>query len=94
MPFDNGLDTDIVGENGDLGIIYSEDRNSGRLPTYHRMDASIKYIAEFSRTSKMEVTASVTNVYNRENIFYFDRVEYDRVNQLPIVPSLGVIYSF
>jgi hypothetical protein len=94
LPFSNGLDTDIVGENGDLGIIYSEDRNSGRLPTYHRLDASVKYIAEFSRTSKMEITASVTNVYNRENVFYFDRVEYDRVNQLPIVPSVGVIYTF
>jgi hypothetical protein len=94
LPFNNGLDTDIVGENGNLGVIYSNDRNSGRLPYYHRMDASVKYIAEFSRTSKMEITASITNVYNRENIFYFDRVEYERVNQLPIVPSLGVIYTF
>jgi energy-converting hydrogenase Eha subunit E len=94
LPFENGIDTDIVSENPDLGVIYSVDRNTGRLPYYHRMDVSVKYIAEFSRTSKMEITASVTNVYNRENIFYFDRVEYERVNQLPIVPSLGVIYTF
>lgn len=94
MPFNNGLDTDIVGENGDLGIIYSDKRNSGRLPTYHRLDASVKYVVEFSKRSNMEITASITNVYNRENIFYFDRVEYERVNQLPIVPSLGVIYKF
>lgn len=94
LPFNNGLDTDIVGENGDLGIIYSDDRNSGRLPTYHRLDASVKYVVEFSKRSNMEITASITNVYNRENIFYFDRVEYERVNQLPIVPSLGVIYKF
>jgi hypothetical protein len=94
MPFDNGLDTDIVGENGDLGIIYSDKRNSGRLPNYHRLDASVKYVIEFSKKSNMEIVASITNVYNRENIFYFDRVEYERVNQLPIVPSLGVVYKF
>lgn len=94
MPFDNGLDTDIVGENGDLGIIYSDERNTGRLPYYHRLDASIKYTHEFSKTSEMIITGSITNAYNRDNIFYFDRVEYDRVNQLPIIPSLGVVYSF
>lgn len=94
MSFENGLDTDIIGENGDLGIIYADDRNSGRLPYYHRLDASLKYTHEFSKTSEMIVTASVTNAYNRENIFYFDRIEYERVNQLPIIPSLGVVYSF
>ncbi len=94
LPFDNGIDTDIVGDNGDLGIIYSDKRNSGRLPYYHRLDVSVKYVVEFNKTSKMEVTGSLTNAYNRENIFYFDRVEYERVNQLPIIPSLGVVYSF
>lgn len=94
MPFNNGIDTDIVGENGDLGIIYSEDRNSGRLPVYHRLDASIKYIIEFSKKSSLEVTGSITNAYNRDNIFYFDRVEYERVNQLPIIPSIGAVLKF
>lgn len=94
LPFSNGIDSDIIGDNGNLGIIYSEDRNSGRLPVYHRLDASIKYIYEFSRSSQLEITGSLTNVYNRENIFYFDRVEYERVNQLPIIPSIGAVYSF
>ena len=94
LPFTNGIDTDIVGDNADLGIIYSDTRNSGRLPVYHRLDASIKYKIEFSRFSNLEITGSITNVYNRDNIFYFDRVEYERVDQLPIIPSLGAVYSF
>ncbi|MFK7950507.1 MAG: carboxypeptidase-like regulatory domain-containing protein [Saprospiraceae bacterium] len=94
LPFTDGIDTDIIRENGDLGVIYSDDRNSGRLPVYHRLDASIKYIYKFSRTSQLEVTGSITNAYNRENIFYFDRIEYERVNQLPIIPSIGAVYSF
>jgi hypothetical protein len=36
---------------------------------------------------------SVTNAYDRPNIFYFDRLNYERVNQLPILPTLsGKLY--
>ena len=42
----------------------------------------------------MDITASVTNAYNRENIFYFNRIKYERVNQLPIMPSLGISITF
>ena len=34
------------------------------------------------------------DVYNRENIFYFNRVKYERVNQLPLMPSLGLSLTF
>lgn len=92
--FRDGIDTDYVSGNGDLGILYSEDRNTGRLPYYHRLDASVKKRIEFSKYSSLEISASVTNVYNRQNIFYFDRVRYDRVNQLPILPSLSATFKF
>ena len=58
------------------------------------MDISAKRTFKFSRYSKLEVTASATNAYDRENIFYFDRVSYKRVNQLPILPSLSATFSF
>ena len=48
----------------------------------------------FANKNKVEMNAGVTNAYNRENIFYFDRVRYERINQLPILPSLSVSYSF
>lgn len=92
--FGGGLGTNILTENGDLGISYSEDRNGGRLPYYHRLDLSLKRIFTFSKYTKLEAIVSVTNSYNRENIFFVDRVTNSRVNQLPVLPSLGLVFSF
>lgn len=97
VTFDDGVNTDVLGGNSDpndLGIIYADKRNGGRLPYYHRMDISIKRIFKFSKYSNLEVTASATNAYNRPNIFYFDRLRYTRVNQLPILPSLSATFQF
>jgi hypothetical protein len=95
IPFyDDGIGTDVLGGQGDLGILYSDTRNGGRLPYYHRLDVSIKRLFKFSKHSSLEVTASATNVYDRPNIFYFDRVRYERVNQLPFLPSLSATFQF
>lgn len=91
--FDNGVSTDVLGGNNgvtDLGIIYASQRNNGRLPYYHRMDISIKRIIKYGKYGQAEIVASATNVYDRPNIFYFDRVRYARVNQLPVLPSLSM----
>lgn len=88
-----GIGSDYVNENGDLGIEYGE-INGGRLPAYHRLDLNLKRIVAISNNSTLEANAGVTNVYNRENIFYFDRVDFERVNQLPIMPSFGVSLTF
>jgi len=87
--FEDGIGTDYITGNGDLGVIYSEELNGGRLPFYHRLDLSLKKTFEFTRNTKLEIYSSVTNVYDRENIFFFDRIDFERVNQLPILPSLG-----
>lgn len=75
-------------------ILYSNERNGGRLPYYHRLDVSMTKRIKFSNYMGMEANVGVTNAYNRENIFYFDRVEYDRVNQLPIIPSAALKFTF
>ena len=98
LNFNGGASTDYTTANGDLGILY-DDLNRGRLPYYHRLDASIKRKINFKREDKdskrkAEIIASVTNVYNRQNIFYFDRINYKRENQLPLLPSLSLSYSF
>lgn len=90
----DGIDSDVLTGNPGLGIIYSDKRNSGSLPDYHRLDLSLKKTFELNKNLNFEVLASVTNVYNRENIFYFDRVRYTRVNQLPILPSLTLKLDF
>ena len=90
-----GVDTDVITSNpDDIGIIYSEERNGGRLPYYHRLDLSVKKKLEFSKRFGLEITAAVTNAYNRDNIFFFDRVEYEREDQLPIIPSISVKGTF
>jgi hypothetical protein len=35
-----------------------------------------------------------SNVYNRRNIFYYDRILYKRVNQLPIMPTISLNWTF
>ena len=93
LTFSNGINTDYTSTNGDLGIEYA-DLNSGRLPYYHRLDFSISKVTKINKNVTLDVTASVTNIYNRENIFYFNRVKYERVNQLPLMPSLGASFTF
>ncbi|MCC5916095.1 MAG: TonB-dependent receptor [Cryomorphaceae bacterium] len=87
------LNSDYTVENGQLGVIYGE-TNSARLPNYHRLDMSLKYTHILSKISKLEVNAGVTNIANRENIFYFNRLAFDRVNQLPLLPTIGISYLF
>ena len=93
LTFANGINTDYTTSNGELGIAYAE-LNEGRLPYYHRLDASISKSIKLNKSSNLDMTLSVTNVYNRENIFYFNRVKHERVNQLPLMPSFGASITF
>ena len=92
--FNQGLSSDPLTENPDLYIIPSETRNGGRLPVYSRLDFSLKYTKQFSKNLKLETVASVTNATNRDNIFFFVVEENQRIDQLPILPSLGLTLSW
>ena len=93
LTFSDGINSTYTSTNGDLGVVYG-DLNEGRLPYYHRLDISLSKTIEFSKTTILEMTVSVTNAYNRENIFYFDRIKHKRVNQLPLLPSGGISLRF
>jgi hypothetical protein len=93
MPLFNDINYEYWQNNGNLGIIYGE-LNAGRLPYYHRLDFTANKVFSFNQYTKLEINFSITNVYNRKNIFYFDRVDYNRVDQLPIMPSLGLSLTF
>jgi hypothetical protein len=93
LNFNNALQTNYLTQNGTLGIQYA-DLNTGRLPYYHRLDISVKKEFVISENSIIDLTLSVTNAYNRPNIFYFDRIRFKRVNQLPLLPTLGFNWSF
>ena len=87
------MGTNYATTNGTLGILYS-DYDKGRLPYYSRLDINLKKIFFLGKTTKFEINASVTNALDQQNIFYFDRVTYTRIDQMPIMPSLGLSFSF
>ncbi len=89
----NGVNSNYINENGQLGIIYG-DLFTGRLPVYHRLDVDVKRNFYLSATSKLVLDLSITNVYNRENIFYVDIVTNEIVYQLPFMPSFGFSLYF
>jgi hypothetical protein len=94
MDFSNGISTNYLTQNGNLDINYASKINGGRLSDYHRLDLSVKKRFLTGINSSLELTGSVSNAYNRDNIFYIDRVRNTRVYQFPIFPSLGVSWSF
>jgi len=89
----NGVNSNYITENGQLGIIYG-DLYSGRLPVYHRLDIDIKRNFYLSANSKLVLDLGITNVYNRKNIFYVDIVADEVVYQLPFMPSFGFSLYF
>jgi hypothetical protein len=82
-----------INTNANLGIIYG-DFDIYRLPDYERLDLSIDKSFQLSQKIGLHVNASVINVLDRENIFYYNRVTGQRVNQLPIMPTLSVAMKF
>ena len=84
---------DVNTNNGEPDVLFGE-LNSQRLPNYHRVDASVKRTVELKKNSKLILTAGATNILSRDNIFFFDREEVKRVDQLPIMPTISVAYSF
>ena len=93
LPFYDGINTDYTTANGELGIVYAG-LNEGRLPYYHRLDINVKRTFEIGNNASLQASFSLTNSYNRRNIFYFSRVTNKEVYQLPFMPSLGLSLKF
>jgi len=91
--FPGGINNDYITENGLLGIQYA-DLNLGRLPTYHRLDFNIKRYFYIGINTTLQADLSVTNIYDRKNVFYINRITGDIVRQLPFMPSLGLSLTF
>ncbi len=93
LTFNNGIGTDLNSQNGNLSTIFGS-LNEGRLSSYHRLDLSIQRTYSFQHNTKLEVSAGVTNAYDRNNIFYINRFTAEKIYQLPILPNLGMTFSF
>ncbi len=90
----SGLNTNYLTQNGSLEIIYDNNINAGRLSDYHRLDVSAKKKFNLKGDLEADVTVGVTNAYNRQNIFYMDRITNERQYQLPFFPTVAVSFSF
>jgi hypothetical protein len=93
LQFPRGIFSSITTQNGELAMIYAE-YNKGRLPYYHRLDAGITRKFLLSENSALEANITITNIYDRKNIFYVDRISNKKIYQLPLMPSAGINLSF
>ena len=87
------LNFDPTTGNANGGVIYG-DLNSSRLPQYHRLDITVRRIWKIRKYEELDLSFGATNVYNRGNIFYFDRANFTRINQLPIMPTSALSFKF
>lgn len=92
-------------EQGNMIIPIYSDRNSYRMPDYHRMDLSItlKSKEKPNKRLRSELNVSIYNIYNRHNawMIYFGPDEDDptitkaeKVYIFPIIPSLTWNFYF
>ncbi len=89
-----GLNTNYLTQNGSLGITYDSKINAGRLSDYHRLDLTAKKKFTFSKFNILEVSFSATNAYDRNNIFYVNRITNQRKYQLPFFPTVAIGWNF
>ena len=92
--FSSGVTTDYTTTNPSQVSTLLGGFNSSRLPSYHRLDITIKKQFKFKNETELEIVGSVTNAYNRKNIFYVNRVTGEQINQFPILPSMGLSYKW
>lgn len=92
--FQGGVTSDYVTSNPSSISTLLGTFNSKRLPYYHRLDITVKKQFTLKNKDILEVVGSVTNVYDRQNIFYVNRVTSEEIHQFPILPSLGISYKF
>lgn len=88
------IGSDPLNSNGQIGVRYEDKINGGRLSYYHRLDLSAKKRFKLNTKSNLDLTLALTNVYDRQNIFYVDRITNVKVYQLPFFPSINVTWNF
>lgn len=87
---------------GNILNLYTE-RNSYRMPDYHRLDVGATMLISKSESSEMSLTFSLFNIYNRKNAYTItfqesetnsQNTEAVRLALFGIVPSITFNFSF
>ncbi|KQS33924.1 TonB-dependent receptor domain-containing protein [Dyadobacter sp. Leaf189] len=96
----------LTENNSDPKFIY-DNRNNGRMPSFHRLDIGAVKSLITSRKRNAELSIGVYNVYNRNNPLYLDlkvqrsnsdfkptAISIKQVSFLPILPYIGYTLKF
>ena len=99
LPFNESLGFDrwilmdslvvVADEPGEERVPYGRPY-TGRLPTYHRLDISLDREFRVGPTTFLTVQTGLLNAYDRRNLFYLDLFTLRRVDQLPLIPTVGL----
>ncbi|MBN2731429.1 MAG: TonB-dependent receptor [Balneolaceae bacterium] len=65
-----------------------------RLPVYHRLDVSVERSFRFTPNFAMDLKAGAINIYDRDNVFYYDSNNLQRVNQTSLFPYVSLRAQF
>ncbi|MCB0717634.1 MAG: TonB-dependent receptor [Bacteroidetes bacterium] len=79
---------DVTTTSGQYRVLF-ERPYQGRLPAYHRLDVSVDLALDIA-SHALTVKGGIINVYDRDNLFYFDVWSLRRVNQMGILPWVGI----
>ncbi|MGB4654121.1 MAG: TonB-dependent receptor [Bacteroidales bacterium] len=94
-------DNPVVAINQTYANTYTYDgRNQERMPNYHRLDISARFIKP-KKTGKREWVISIYNVYSKLNPYFVyintdneKKLHLYKVSLFPIIPSISYIRSF
>ena len=86
----------------DLIVPNYGDRNSKRLPNYHRLDLSLKLIPKKEKNYEREWVFGIYNIYNRDNansLFFREnpdtlKNEAIQLSIFGVVPSITYNFKF
>ena len=89
----NHIYDDYISNNEDLYFLLA-DFNQSRLPSYHRLDLGAKKKFFIGKRNTLELSLSISNVYNYRNVFYVNRTTNDIIYQLPFLYYFGLTWRF
>ena len=78
---------DVASDPGVERVLYNEPFQR-RQPIYNRIDLWLERRVEKGRFVST-IRAGIINALNRDNLFYYDLYTFKRVDQLPVIPSIG-----
>ena len=82
-------DRDVETAGGVPVALFEPEPYAGRTPVYYRLDLGVERAVRLP-FGRAVFQASVVNVTDRDNVFYYDALRAQRVDQLPLLPSLGL----